>query len=450
MSDSRGSRARGSASRPWRSEQLAYDAIYAGLMGVMAPTLLWRLARGKSRAGWKHKLGFAPERDRRERFWIHAVSVGEAVVADILAGRLRTEFPEHDIVVSTTTPTGQEVARRRFGEGNTFYLPIDFSGPVRRSFARVKPTALVLMEGEVWPNLVAEAARRDVPVVVANGRISERAFPRYERVTPILRRTFRRLAAVCAQNEDYARKFVSLGARRERVVVTGTMKYDGVSTEPDPASESWAREALRVRSGERVLIGGSTHRTEELALAVAWRGIASSGRSGAEIWRLVIAPRHPPRVPEVESDLRGEGFRTVRRSELEGGSLDPETIIIVDTVGELGRFYHASDLVFVGGSLIPHGGQNPIEPAGLGKPVVFGPHMFNFEDTAQALLESGGAREVASAEALAAVVSELASDARAREGLGQAARRAVISRQGAAERTVRAIRNALAGKPPAI
>jgi len=438
-----GSSRKGYPRAPTSVEHIAYDVLYAGLLTAMAPSFLYKIARGKYRAGWKHKLGFVPERVPGRRIWIHAVSVGEAVAADILAGGIRAELPGHEIVVSTTTPTGQSVARARFGEDKVFYFPLDLSGPVTRAFARTRPELLVLMELEVWPNLVAAAAHRDVPVVVANGRISDRAFARYRRVARILRPSFRRLAAVGAQNEDNAGKFIALGTPRERVVVTGTLKYDGVATEPDDASRSWARRELRLADGEHLLLGGSTHRTEELALARAWR------RSGTgETWRLAIAPRHPERVPEVESELAADGFTTARRSRLAEAEAAPGAVALVDTVGELGRLYHAADLVFVGGSLIPHGGQNPIEPAGLGKAVVFGPHMFNFDDSVRDLLEADGARRVGSAEALVGVITELARDSRARGILGANARAVVLSRKGAAARTVRIVRNVLAGGSP--
>lgn len=433
--------------KPDRLELIGRDAAYVGMLAAWSPALLYRIARGKYRKGWAHKLGFVPEREAGRRIWIHAVSVGEAVAASTLAEALREELPGCEIVASTITPTGQEVARRSFGRDMTFYLPLDFSGPVRRALGRTKPAAIVLMELELWPNLIATAARRGVPVVLVNGRISDRSLPRYRRVRRFFKKTMQRMAAFGVQTEDYAERFRLIGAPPERVFVTGTLKYDGVKTGPDPEAEAWARAELRIGEGERLLLGGSTHRTEELALARAWRSLRSEGSGKGAPWRLVMAPRHPPRVPEAEADLAREGFRTVRRTSMNedtSAGIDRETIILVDTVGELGRFYRAADLVFVGGSLIPHGGQNPIEPAGLGKPVIYGPHMFNFRETVEVLREVGGAREVASAEDLGRAVKALAADAGARRSLGLAAREAILSRQGAARRSVELIRNALA------
>ncbi|MHC4248457.1 MAG: 3-deoxy-D-manno-octulosonic acid transferase [Planctomycetota bacterium] len=427
---------------PDRFEPIAYDALYVGALGVMAPSLLYKMARGKYRQGWRDKLGFVPDRLEAPRIWIHAVSVGEAVVARVLADGLGEALPDHEIVVSTVTPTGQAVARKRFGEDRCFYLPLDFSGPARRAIRRTKPDVIVLMELEVWPNLIAAAAREGVPVVVANGRISDRAFPKYLRLKRLVRRSMRRIAAVGAQTEAWAARFRALGVAPERVTVTGSLKFDGVKTGPDPGSLAWARDALRIGEGERVLLGGSTHRTEELALARAWRGVPSDER-----WRLVVCPRHPERVAGVEAELAREGFETVRRTRLRDDSraeVRPDAIVIVDTVGELGRLYHAADLVFVGGSLIPHGGQNPMEPAGLGKAVVFGPHMFNFEEPVAALLDERGAVRVGSADELAPAVAALAGDAGERGRLGEAGRRAIESRKGATGRTVGLIRKALA------
>jgi 3-deoxy-D-manno-octulosonic-acid transferase len=428
---------------------VAYDAFYAATLGVMSPVFLYKLARGKYREGWSHKLGFVPEREAAPRIWIHAVSVGEAVAAGVLARALTEDLPGYELVASTITPTGQAVARRRFGDGSTFYLPLDFSGPVRRAVRRTKPGLLVLMELELWPNLVGTCARRGVPVVVANGRISDASFPKYRRFARLFRPTLRRISAVCCQTEEYADRFREIGAPPGRVFVTGSLKYDGVPTEPDPDAEAWARRELGVGPGERVLLGGSTHRTEELALASAWGVVRGAGSE--EAWRLVIAPRHPPRIPEVEAALAREGFRTVRRtrlSEEDRPRPDAGTIVLVDTVGELGRFYHAADAVFVGGSLIRHGGQNPIEPAGLGKPVVFGPHMFNFEETAATLLEAGGAQKVASADGLAEALASLISDPSLRKRQGRAGRSAILARRGASRRTAALIRNVLAGRRP--
>jgi 3-deoxy-D-manno-octulosonic-acid transferase len=441
----------GSAKKPQTLEPdalefLARDAAYVGMLAAWSPALLCRIAKGKYRKGWGHKLGFVPQREALSppegRIWIHAVSVGEAVVAATLAEALRAERDRHEIVVSTTTPTGQEVARKRFGKDMAFYLPLDFSGPVRRAFRRTKPNVLVLMELEIWPNLVATAEREGVPVVVVNGRISSESLPRYRRVKRFLKTSMERVAVFGVQTEAYAERFREIGAPPERVVVTGSLKYDGVKTEPDPEVEAWARSELRVRSGERLLLGGSTHRTEEEALARAWRDIGA-----AEPWRLVVVPRHPPRIPEVEAELARAGFRTVRRTATKGNAsvkIDRETIILVDTVGELGRFYHAADLVFVGGSLIPHGGQNPIEPAGIGRPVIHGPHTFNFQETIELLREARGTCEVGSPEELGRAVRELAADEPAREQLGSAAREAILSRQGAASRSAGLVLNALA------
>ncbi|MHC4201575.1 MAG: 3-deoxy-D-manno-octulosonic acid transferase [Planctomycetota bacterium] len=438
--------------RPGGLEPFLYDAFYTGALTVLAPSLIYKIAKGKYRQGWANKLGFVPKRDARPRIWIHAVSVGETVAAGVLAEGLAREFPDHEIVASTTTPTGQTVAKKSFGEERSFYLPLDFSGPVRRAFARTKPSLLVLMESELWPNLIAAASRAGVPVAIVNGRISDRAMVRYRRIVPLLRGTVRRVGLFACQTEEYAERYRALGAGGERVVVTGSLKYDGVRTEPDPESIRWAKEELRIAKGERVLLAGSTHRTEELAVARAWRlvrGEADSGggREASRTWRLVVAPRHPERVPDVEAELAREGFTTVRRTRLASqpaGPLAAGTVIIVDTVGELGRFYHAADLVFVGGSLIPHGGQNPIEPAGLGLPVIFGPHMFNFTETAEALLDAGGARSVGSVEELCPAVKELARDAAARKRLGEAGRAAILSRQGARARTATLLRNLLA------
>jgi len=424
--------------RPCRLEPLAYDALYVGMLGVLTPSLLYKVARGKYRQGWRDKLGFVPERPEGPRIWVHAVSVGEAVAAGVLANGLREALPDYDIVVSTVTPTGQAVARKRFGEEACFYLPLDFSGSVRRALRRTKPDIIILMELEVWPNLIAAASRAGVPVVIVNGRISDKAYPKYLRLKRFIKKSMRRIAAVGAQTEGYAERFRALGVPREDVTVTGSLKYDGVKTGPDPESLACAKEALRVSEGERVLLGASTHRTEELAIARAWRGIPAGER-----WRLVVCPRHPERVPGVEAELAREGLKTVRRTALRDDpelKVESDAVVVIDTVGELGRICRAADIVFVGGSLIPHGGQNPMDPAGLGKATVFGPHMFNFGEPVEALLAEGGAVQVESGEELAKVVASLAADEPGRKHLGDAGRRAIDSRKGAVGRTVELIR----------
>lgn len=424
--------------RPSRLEALGYDIFYTLTLGIGSPLLIYKIARGKYRQGWAHKLGFVPERSAKDRIWLHAVSVGEAVAAGILAERLRVEMPSFELVASTTTPTGQAVARKRFGEDKVFYFPLDFSCCARKAVARTRPSLIVLMELEIWPNLIAAAVSSGVPVAVVNGRLSERSFRGYSRIAQLVRPTLRRIAAFGVQTEEYAERFKALGAPPERVVVTGSLKYDGVKTEPDPAASAWARSELGLGPSERVLIGGSTHRTEELALACAARPLGQA-------WRLVLVPRHPERVPEVEAELAKEGFKTVRRTQLgAGSSAPPGAVVIVDTVGELSRLYHAADLVFVGGSLIPHGGQNPIEPAGIGKATVFGPHMFNFQETAELLTGVGGACMVRSREELTKLLPELAASEEGRRRMGESARLAIRSRQGASMRSVELLRKVLA------
>jgi 3-deoxy-D-manno-octulosonic-acid transferase len=437
-----GSELRTSRLPPRKFEQIARDALYTGAVVAMSPMLLYKFARGKYRTGWGGKLGYVPQRCAADRIWLHAVSVGEAVVMGILAERLRTALPAYEIVISTTTPTGQDVAKKKFGDERSFYLPLDFSGFVRRAVTRTKPNVLILAETEIWPNLIAAATDAGVPVVVVNGRISDRAFPTYQRFARFFKSTMQKISVCAVQTEDYAERFRALGMPDERIVVTGTLKYDGVRTEADHDARTWARDELRIAANEHVLLGGSTHATEEVALARAWKAIPQDAG-----WRLVIAPRHPDRVGEAEADLAEAGFQTIRRSSLVPGGADAlhrECIVLVDTVGELGCLYHAADLVFVGGSLIQHGGQNPIEPAGIGKATVFGPHMFNFAETTELLLASGGALQVEDASRLTQLVTDLAEADDRRAAVGVAGREAIRSKQGAAGRTVALISNVLA------
>jgi 3-deoxy-D-manno-octulosonic-acid transferase len=431
---------------------VAWDLLYAGLCVVGSPYLLWRrLARGKDREGWRQKLGHSPERPAHpRRIWIHAVSVGEARAAQVLDRSIRQEIPDAEVVFSTTTPTGQAVARELYGAERVFYYPLDFSRAVRRALDHVRPRLIVLMELEVWPNLTAEAAARGIPVLVVNGRLTERSARRYGRVWALVGPAFRRVRHWLVQSDEYAQRLRALGVAPERIEVAGNIKYDAVETRaPSESERAAARTAQGFAPAARVLIGGSTHPGEETALLAAYRSL----REKCPGLRLILTPRHPHRQEEVDREITSGGCPCVRRSAIKASGekayagLAPEdrarAVVLADTMGELRDLYRAADVAFIGGSLIPHGGQSVMEPAGLGLPTVYGPHMHNFSEAVEILKGCEGSLQVPDAAALPAALVRLLADPAAARAMGERARAAFLQRQGATRRCTACLKSLL-------
>lgn len=417
------------------------DMSYAILAAAALPFYLVSLARkSKYRASLPDRLGWVPRLPvGPPRVWIHGVSVGEVMVARPLLDRLAARHPDWDLVLSTTTTTGQEVAHKAHPSRTVFFMPLDLSFFVRRALARIRPDVIVLVELEVWPNHLLEARRLGIPVVIVNGRVTEDALRRYRWVIHPWRRIMGAVSAVGAQNSPFAERLVGLGVAPDRVAVTGNMKYDAVSMDLDPARGPALRRELGIVADEPVLIGGSTHEPEEDHLLRAFLDL----RKNLPRLRLVLAPRHPERFERVEGLVRAAGLHCLRRSRQEAFSPAGAEALLLDTMGELRVLYGAADVVFVGGSLIPHGGQNLLEPAALGKPVVHGPHMFNFADGAALLRGCGGAIEVPDAAALTSALHGLLRDPAFALAAGRAARAALLSQRGATERNAAIVERAM-------
>jgi len=340
-----------------------------------------------------------------------------------LVQALSARWPAADVVVSTVTATGERVARARFGEAAaTVTFPLDFRGAVRRAVRRVQPACFIALETELWPNLLRALRQARVPAVLANGRISDRSYRRYRLVRRLFRRVLGDIALFCMQSEEDARRIISLGAPPERVLVTGNLKMEA------PSGDAGAEQLWR-----RLL-----HRGEESIVLDAFLAV----RPAADGLRLVLAPRHPERLDEVEGLARARGLSVVRRSRVSPGHGAP--VVLLDTMGELASLYAIADVIFVGGSLVPIGGHNVVEPALHAKAVVFGPHMANFRDAAALLLRADAAVQIADETALAATLGGLLADAPARQALGRAAWNAVRAHQGACVRTVAALERLLA------
>ncbi len=384
------------------------------------------------------RLGFglpaAPPERRGKRVVVHGVSVGEVKAASSIVARLAEERPDLEVVISTTTATGAEVARRTYPHLTVVRFPFDFAFIVRRFLRRVAPAAVVLIELEVWPNFLRAANRSGVPIAVANGRITERSFPRYLRFRKLMPQ-FQRISLFCVQDEVYAARFEELSNDRDRILVTGNVKADSLPSGRLAIDPELARH-LGGADGQPVLVAGSTHDPEERLVVEAWRAKAPDAR-------LVLVPRHPERVPAICRELAELGAPAQRLTVLRAGAEtpDPRRPVIVDTIGELEQVYALADLVFVGGSLIPHGGHNMLEPAAQERPVLYGPHVGNFLHEAALLEGAGAALRLADPADLAEALADLFADEAARDRMARAGLEAVRGVQGATARTVRALQD---------
>ncbi len=422
---------------------LLYTCLLGLLVLLYAPVfVVRRLITQGTEVGLLQRLGYRSAGLPPEpRCWIHAVSVGEVMAAVPLVHAVRRRWPDLHPVVTTVTPTGARVVKDRLEPAVTHrYFPLDFPGAVSRALAGVKPRFFIALETEIWPNFLRALQRRGIPAMIANGRISDRSFRRYRLVRPFMRRVLAGIAVFAMQSAEDARRIIALGAPPERVVVTGNLKSDAAPNEPG-AEQLW-RRLMGLTGDEPVWIAGSTHRGEEELLLEAFVGL----RRGHPSLVLVIAPRHPERVPEVERLIRGRGLTSVRRTALPSAR-DTDAVIVLDTVGELAQLYQLSQVVFVGGSLVPLGGHNMLEPALRRKPVVFGSHTSNFREGAELLVTAGAALVVRDARELEGALDGLLSDPARRAAMGEAAFEAVVGRQGAVRETLELIERFLMGGP---
>ncbi len=364
----------------------------------------------------------------RPRVLVHGVSVGEIKASQSLVRALRAR---HEVVVSAFTDTGLEVARQLYPDLVVVRFPIDFLPLVRRFWRRIRPHQVLLMELEAWPCFLREANRRGAPVSIVSGRITEHSFARYRLFGALPQ--FDRVSLFAVQDETYAERFAALTGSRERIVVTGNVKVDGLRLGPAPRDARFAELAALAggRGDQRVLVAGSTHEPEERAVLDAFRRADPSAR-------IVLVPRHPDRAEGLEASLADAAPQRLSRLRA-GETPDPDRPLIVDTIGELERVYALADIVFVGGSLVPHGGQNMLEPAAQGKPVLYGPHTGNFVQETALLERAGGAQRVRDAAELTEAVRTLVAEPERARALGAAAVAAVERQRGATEGTLRAL-----------
>lgn len=425
-----------------------FNFVYCVVVVVAAPIALWRWGRHGKRtpALWTKLTGAVevPVKSSR-RVWLHAVSVGEVLQVRPLLRELRVREPDLDVVLSTTTASGLKLALEKYTDCHVVPFPFDFSWAVARAYERIQPDLVGLVELELWPNFIAEADRRNIPLLVANGRLGEKSHRGYARFPWVFGPMFQALSHVCAQNETYADRFASLGTARAARSVTGSIKFDGLATDRDRPQVQELRRAFQFADDDLVFMAGSTHEPEEQIAVQAWLKV----REQHSNVRLLLVPRHPERFDSVAAMVKEHGATVLRRSvtkEIRPPAATPEfaerdAVRLLDTVGELSACWGLADVAYVGGTLTNRGGQNMLEPAAYGCPVTMGPNVWNFAEIAAGLVDTGGAVTVHNVEEVAEVVARLVGDQAARMRIGEAAGRYAASQCGAATSTAEQILN---------
>ena len=420
-----------------------YSVLMVAFFVVMSPYLLYQAVRYRKYVGsLRQRLGYLPvsfNLDADESIWIHAVSVGEVLTARALLPELRERYPRLRLFLSTTTMTGQQIAAKNLQYVDAvFYFPFDFGFVVRRILRIVRPKLFIMMETEIWPNLLRACHRSGVKTALVNGRISSRAYPRYRLARPFFRRVLRHIDRFCMQGEESARRIIDIGAERERVSVTGSLKFDSLEF-PAPASQNdtgiraqdrgryRVLRYFRITPGRPVVIAASTLKGEEEPVLEAFQRVRASMPSAL----LIIAPRKPERFGDAERLAQAAGYTVARRTELRVDAEPRQQVVILDTIGELAQLFQIATAVFVGGSLVDAGGHNILEPAVFGKPIVFGPYMHNFAEIAQTFVDNGAAIQIRSERELEPVLLDLLRDRVRRASIGAAARALVEANRGA-------------------
>jgi len=436
-----------------------YSALLLAILVLSTPWWLWQMLRhGKYRAGWSERLGSVPRRLRPhaapETIWIHAVSVGEVLAITQLVAELKAQLRDYRIIVSTTTDTGQNLARQKFGEEDVFRVPLDLPWAVQAFLDALRPRMLVLAESEFWPNLLHCAHENGAAVAVVNARVSDRSLPRYRSFCWLFRRVLENVDLLLAQSEEDARRLATIGAPADRVHVGGNLKFD---VKPPARSEINSRlaDAIERHCLGPVIVAGSTLEGEETMLLETFRLVR--GRYAQAM--LVLAVRHPERFDSVTALLASSGLPFQRRSrwndpplvrteEMSGapdGSSLAGGVLLLDSIGELAGLYELADLAFIGGSLVPKGGHNVLEPAHFGVPILVGPHTENFRDIVEVFRRADALR-VVTPQTLTPTILALLDNAVERETLGRNAREVMRSQQGATRRTADELLTLLAGR----
>jgi 3-deoxy-D-manno-octulosonic-acid transferase len=420
--------------------------LYSALLGagLLISTPYWMLGkrrRQKYREGLRERLGKIPSRlqgQTKQAIWVHAVSVGEVLAISELVAQLRERFSQHRVVISTTTATGQKLAKKRFGEESVFYFPMDFGVAIRPYLAALKPRLIVIAETEFWPNFLRLAHKRGARLAVVNARISDRSWPGYRRLCRlgIAPAILRNVNLFLAQTEEDAHRLRDIGAPADRVQVGGNLKFD-VAVPASPAIVDSLGSALAADAAGPIIVCGSTVEEEERLLLLAFQNVLASHPRAV----MILAPRHPERFGEVTRLLEQMDIRHWRRTLWSGNSL-AGGVLLIDTIGELAALYELGDVAFVGGSLVPRGGHNIIEPAQYGVPIIVGNHTENFRDIVGLFQSQDAVRVVGPAE-FPLVLMELLSDESERVALGRRGAATLQAQMGATQRTVTALQKLL-------
>ncbi len=420
------------------------DLLYllAGL--AYSPVIVYRAIRhGRYRAGWAQRFGGISRKSPEKKcIWLHAVSVGEVNAAKTIIKELEAKFSDFEIVISSTTDTGFARAASLFSKDHqVFYFPFDFSWAMRRAFGNVRPVICLLMELEVWPNFVRLAKQSDVPVVVVNGRISDRSFPKYKRVKPLVKHIFQKVNLVLAQTEEYAQRFREIGAGN--VIVTSSLKYDTAQITDKLKGTDALAEQLNI-SNERIWVAGGTGPDEEQIILDVFSALKQAGQFGD--LRLVVVPRKPERFDEVARLITDAGFEFIRYSSIKNTDVrykEKPAVILGDTMGDLRKFYCLATVIFVGRSLVPMGGSDMMEAAALGKCTIFGPHTFNFRQTVDSLLTDNGAIQVDDGDKLLHTIKKCLLEPDYAHDIAQNGQEVIKKNQGATAKSIEQIEKLL-------
>jgi len=412
-----------------------YSLLLAGAALLSLPWWIIQMLRlGKYRSGLPERLGFVAARlndAQAGSIWVHAVSVGEVLAVSQLISELQRQYPDKQIFVSTTTATGQKLARQRFGENRVFFMPLDFGFAVRRYLNVLKPQLIVIAETEFWPNLLHLARKRQTSVAIVNARISDRSFPRYKRFKWFFGRVLSEVDLFLAQTSEDAQRLREIGAPTERVRVSGNLKFD-VRPNAQPALIAGLRAAIG--KDAPVIVCGSTAEGEEEPLLAAFKAVHQQFPAAV----MVLAPRHPERFEKVAGLISAADFALQRRTLWQPPQPIRSGIFLLDSVGELAAIYELADIAFVGGSLVPTGGHNILEPAQYGAAILVGPHTFNFREIVS-IFEFGGAVKTVTAEALPAQFIALLEHPEERQRMGRMAKELFAKHAGATRRTLDAL-----------
>lgn len=414
------------------------NLTYCLIVVLLLPVIAWRyFVQGKNRRGWAQKLtGHVPHRrSSAPCFWVHAVSVGEVILLDTLINEIRERMPEYEIVVSTTTESGYDLACQRYSDLTVFFCPADFSWAIRRALKRIRPSMVLLSELELWPNLISITHDSGVPIGVVNGRLSRSSFKGYKFIRWISKPMIEKIDVCCVQTERYARRFIKLGAVPSRVKITGSVKFDSVSGQAPGESIATLRTLARIADDDIVWLAGSTQENED---RIAIQTFAKLAVCNPKL-KLILVPRHPNRCHRLKRYFDEFGLDYQLRSQLSVGKVSRARILVVDVIGELSAWWGLANFGYVGGSMGSRGGQNMIEPAAYGIPISFGPDTENFQAVVELLLANEAAQVVRNQAEMQAFVAQNLIDPKTCRLMGKRAVEVVSNQKGATFRTVQAL-----------